>query len=100
MSTMEWTRQDIDFECDENKRHINKRKHGIDLLDASSAFFDPCGIPLFDMEHSEAEDRFRFVGLADSGNLLYVVYTVRNGVLRLISARKATKTEAKKYEKQ
>ncbi len=97
---MEWTRQDIDFACDENKNQINKRKHGIDLLDASSAFFDPRGIPLFDLEHSEAEERFRFVGLSGSGNLLYVVYTVRNGAVRLISARKATKAEAKTYEKQ
>lgn len=100
MGTKQWTLQGVDFACDENKQRINKQKHGIDLLDASSAFFDPRGIPLFDIEHSSTEDRFCFLGLSKTGILFYVVYTTRNGVVRLISARKATKTEAKRYEQQ
>lgn len=97
---MEWTRQGIDFACDEEKRQINKRKHGIDLLDASSAFFDPFCVPLFDMEHSKTEDRYRIIAQSQTGILLFVVYTLRNEVVRLISARKATKAEAKKYEEE
>ncbi len=100
MGTKIWTLQDIDFACDENKQRINRRKHGIDLLDASSAFFDPRGVPLFDIEHSDTEDRFCFLGLSKTGILLYVVYTTRNGLVRLISARKATRTEVKRYEQQ
>ena len=99
MGTLRWTQQGIDFVCDENKQRINKQKHGIDFLDASSAFFDPLSIPLFDTEHSKTEDRFRFIGLSKAGIVLFIVYTVRNGAVRLISARKATKTEIKTYER-
>lgn len=100
MSAKIWTLHGIDFICDENKQRINMRKHGVDLLDASSAFFDPRSIPLFDIEHSDTEDRFCFLGLSKTGTLLYVAYTTRNGLVRLISACKATKAEVKKYEQE
>lgn len=72
------------------------RKHGVDLLEASTAFFDPCCMSFFDAEHSETEDRYRLLTKTTNGKLLFIVYIVKNGVVRLISARK--KEEVRIYE--
>ena len=98
MNDMQWTRQSVDFACDEKKYQVNLRKHGVDLLEASTAFFDPCCMSFFDAEHSETEDRYRLLAETTNGKLLFIVYTVKNDVVRLISARKAQKEEVRIYE--
>lgn len=100
MNDMQWTRQGVDFACDEKKQQLNLHKHGVDLLDASTAFFDPCCLSFFDTEHNEMEDRHQLLAKMTNGKLVFVVYTVRNDVVRLISARKAQKKEAQIYEQQ
>lgn len=97
---MQWTRKGVDFICDERKRQLNLRKHGVDLLDASTAFFDPLCMSFFDAEHSETEDRYQLLAKTVNGKLLFIVYTIRNNRVRLISARKVTKKEARTYEQQ
>lgn len=98
MNAMQWTRQGVTFICDERKRQLNLRKHGVDLLDASGAFFDPFCMSFFDMEHSETEDRYQLLAKTANGKLLFIIYTVKNDIVRLISARKVTKEEARTYE--
>lgn len=54
------------FEWDENKNAINKRKHGVDFLEASSVFFDDNAIMFDDPDHSEEEERFLLIGMSKS----------------------------------
>jgi uncharacterized DUF497 family protein len=92
-----WTRQGVQFACDTKKREANMRKHAMDLFDASAAFFDLFLLSNVDSEHSESEDRENIVGKMPNGKLIHVSYTLRGEVVRLISARKATKTEGQLY---
>ncbi len=89
----------IRFEWDENKNRINQSKHGISFEEAKTVFYDEEALVIDDPEHSEEEDRFIILGLSKKANLLVVCHCYRasDTVIRLISARKATKTEAKYY---
>ena len=89
----------IRFEWDENKAKINQSKHGISFEEAQTVFYDEEALVIDDPEHSEEEDRFIILGLSKKANLLVVCHCYRasDTVIRLISARKATKTEAKYY---
>ena len=91
----------IQFEWDENKNQINQRKHGISFQEAKTVFYDEEALVIDDPEHSEQEDRFIILGLSNQANLLVVCHCDRasDTVIRIISARKATKTESKYYEK-
>lgn len=82
------------FEWDENKKEINLEKHGVDFIDAIEIFNDPDRI---EAESSfEKEKRFLTIGLV-SDIVLLVVYTQRGKKRRIISARKASKSERKFY---
>ena len=89
----------IQFEWDENKNQINQRKHGISFQEAKTVFYDEEALVIDDPEHSEQEDRFIILGLSNQANLLVVCHCSRasDTVIRIISARKATKTESKYY---
>lgn len=87
------------FEWDENKNAINKRKHGVSFEEAKTVFYDTEALVIADPEHSEEEDRFIILGLSNKVNLLVVCHCYRasDTVIRIISARKATKTEQSYY---
>ena len=89
----------IRFEWDDNKAAINLRKHDISFEEASTAFDDIDAILFDDPDHSEQEERFLLLGMSALANLLIVCHCVRENesVIRIISARKATKTESKQY---
>ena len=82
------------FEWDETKRTLNLNKHGIDFVDAIEVFRDPNRIELETVRHGET--RYQTIGIANNIVLL-VVYTIRNKVKRIISARRASKNERKAY---
>ena len=86
------------FEWDERKEKSNRRNHGVGFKEAESVFCDPYSITVNDPDHSLDESRFIDVGTSDKNRLLIVVYTERGKRIRIISARKATVTERKKYE--
>lgn len=90
----------INFEWDENKNKINKEKHGIDFEEAATVFYDEMAIVIEDTEHSGEEDRFIILGFSHSARLLVVCHCYRESdtVIRIISARKATASEAKQYD--
>ena len=87
------------FEWDEQKNAINKIKHGISFEEARSVFQDPRALIIPDPDHSNDEERFVILGLSEKLNVLVVCHCYRNEeqTIRLISVRKATKTERKYY---
>ncbi len=89
----------IKFEWDENKNRINQKKHGISFDEAKTVFYDEEALVIDDPEHSEEEERFIILGLSSRANLLVVCHCCRDSdtVIRIISARKATKTETRYY---
>lgn len=89
----------IKFEWDENKNRINQKKHGISFDEATTVFYDEEALVIDDPEHSEEEDRFIILGLSSRANLLVVCHCCRDSdtVIRIISARKATRTETGYY---
>ncbi|HYF02348.1 MAG TPA: BrnT family toxin [Patescibacteria group bacterium] len=89
----------MDFEWDENKALLNEKAHNITFEEALTVFYDSNSVIADDIEHSNFEVREIIIGLSESGRLLTVIFTERSENIRLISARKSTKTEAKKYEK-
>lgn len=90
----------IKFEWDENKNTINKQKHKISFEEAKTVFYDEDALVIDDPEHSTEEERFIILGFSQKANLLVVCHCYRasDSVIRIISARKATKAEQKQYE--
>ena len=91
---------EIVFEWDDNKNEINKKKHNISFEEAQTVFYDEDALLIDDPDHSQEEDRFIIMGLSKRANLLVVCHCYRASetVIRIISARKATKWEAKQYQ--
>ena len=87
------------FTWDEDKHKTNKQKHKISFEEASSVFDDDYAIYFDDESHSQDEDRFIIIGISKFDKLLLVCHCYREegAVIRIISARKATKTESKLY---
>jgi len=88
------------FEWDPEKARINIDKHeGVSFKEAESVFYDERAIEFYDEEHSESEKRFLMLGLSMKLRLLLVCHCVResDSIIRIISARKATKREANHY---
>jgi uncharacterized DUF497 family protein len=90
---------EIVFQWDERKNRENQRKHGVSFEEARSVFFDDRGVEFYDEEHSEGEDRFLVLGVSARLRLLMVCHCLREAgnVIRIISARAATKNEQKYY---
>ncbi|MDR0441988.1 MAG: BrnT family toxin [Treponema sp.] len=84
---------------DEAKNKENIRKHKVSFEEAQTVFHDPKGKLIADPDHSIEEDRFIILGLSNMLHLLVVCHCYRenNETIRIISARKATKTESKYY---
>jgi uncharacterized DUF497 family protein len=89
----------IQFDWDAAKAASNKAKHGVTFEEARAVFYDEFAVQFFDEGNSESEDRFLMLGVSDTVRLLMVSYCERKSgsVIRIISARKATKNESKHY---
>ena len=89
----------LHFEWDERKAAANEKKHGVSFQEAKSVFFDERAKLIDDPDHSEQEDRFILLGLSSGLRVLVVCHCCRDSdrVLRIISARRASKMEAKFY---
>ena len=85
----------MDFEWDSAKEVANRRKHGVDFKTAAKVFLDPYVIE-FDDRDATGELRFNSIGLVD-GRVLFVTYTMRGDVVRIMSARGAEPHEKRKY---
>ena len=89
----------LHFEWDESKARTNATKHDVSFEEASTVFADVRSLTISDPAHSQAEDRFIVLGQSHRRRLLVVVHTERGDKIRLISARRASRTERKHYEK-
>ncbi len=85
----------MDFEWDSAKEEANRKEHGVDFRTAAKVFLDPFVIE-FDNLDATAELCFNAIGLVD-GRMLFVSYTMRGDVVRIISARGAEPHEKRKY---
>ena len=88
---------------DPAKAEANVRKHGVTFETASGVFKDPMALSLIDEDHTDEDDRWITLGLANGQHYLVVVHTYRDEqnntmTIRLISARHATKHEIKNYQ--
>ena len=88
----------VRFEWNARKAAANLRKHGVSFKEASSVFYDPLSATGADPDHSLGEMRFVTFGLSSSGRLLVVAHADRDDVIRIITAREATRTDRKLYE--
>jgi uncharacterized protein len=94
---------ELNFEWDLPKAVANVRKHGISFERAATIFQDPEALSIFNRNHSDAgEDRWITLGMDNHGQLLVVCHAWREAAegaarCRIISARRATKTEARQY---
>ena len=89
----------IRFEWHPAKAASNAKKHGVSFEEARSAFYDEFAVQFFDEENSSDEDRFLLLGMSSEEKLLLVCHCEREAgnVIRIISARKATKREGAFY---
>jgi uncharacterized DUF497 family protein len=90
----------IAFDWDSNKASANFRKHGITFNEAATVFGDPLSSTFYDPDHSQGESRFITIGLSDHNKILIVSHVDRRGIMRIISAREATRHERKFYEEE
>jgi hypothetical protein len=89
----------LKFEWDPDKAVSNARKHRVSFEEAASVFGDPLAYTFEDPDHSIGEERMLTFGVSSMGRLLVVVHVERGEVLRIISARKATRHERHLYER-
>ena len=91
----------IKFEWDEKKNKTNQQKHGVSFQEAQSVFNDENARLIADKEHSQDDDRFILLGLSYSLKMLVVVHAYRetDDIIRILSARKATKNETMYYNR-
>ena len=88
------------FEWNAKKASENFRKHRVSFEEATEVFYDPNGLEAYDGEHSTRETRFAMIGFSNR-RLLFVVYTEPKAhLVRIISARKATRKERDVYEQE
>jgi uncharacterized protein len=89
------------FVWDNTKNQANKKKHGVSFEEAETVFYDNSARLIADPDHSDDEDRFILLGISSELKLLVVVHVYKENdeIIRIISARKATKHEQAKYKR-
>jgi len=87
----------LTFEWDEEKAKSNLKKHRVSFDEALTVFTDPFSLTIPDPGHSSGEQRYSDIGSSERGRMLVVVYTERGSNIRIVSGRKATKSERKIY---
>ena len=92
------TNEVFEFEWDAEKESLNERRHGIRFEEAETAFDDPFARLGYDPDHSVAEHCLILIGHSYRNRLLFVSVAEREGRIRIISARKATRKERAGYE--
>ncbi|HEV7784053.1 MAG TPA: BrnT family toxin [Thermoanaerobaculia bacterium] len=88
----------MEFEWDPRKAATNLRKHSVSFDEAASVFLDQLAVSGPDPDHSARESRYITFGMSSLGRLLAICHGYRLGAIRIISARRVTRTERKLYE--
>ena len=89
----------VSLEWDPKKAQANLKKHRVSFEEAVTVFFDENALLINDPDHSDEEERFVLMGFSDRLRILVVSHCYRRHaqIIRIISARKATRTEQRKY---
>jgi len=90
----------IGFDWDEGNKQKNWDKHQVDYTECEQVFFNKPLIISEDVKHSSQEQRYYALGQSDINRTLFIVFTVRNNKIRVISARDQSKKERMIYEQQ
>ena len=90
----------LQFTWDPRKAAANLRKHGVGFPEAATAFTDPHSITIADPDHSVGEERFVLIGQSARRRLVVVAHVGRGDLIRIISARLASRRERKTYEEE
>lgn len=85
------------FDWDVGNSDKNWNKHGVSTAECEELFFNQPLVVAEDVAHSREEDRFYALGHADGGRMLFVVFTLRGALIRVISARDMSRKERKVY---
>ena len=93
--------QKLKFDWDPKKNAKNIQKHKVDFAEAETVFLDEHALEIYDGKHSANEDRYSIIGMSSARRELIVCHCYRNGdsIIRIFSARIATKYEKKLYER-
>lgn len=90
----------LTFEWDQKKAEANLKSHGVNFEDAATVFRDPLAVVHGDPDHSNEEARCLLIGHSTERHLLLVAFTDRESKIRIISARRATRRERRRYEEE
>ena len=90
---------EIVFEWDKGNLDKSSRKHGVTPEEAESVFTNEDSVVLPDETHSAVEKRFAIFGTSNFNRYVYVIFTIRNNKIRIISARRMHREEVEKYDK-
>jgi uncharacterized DUF497 family protein len=90
----------LQFTWDPQKAASNLRKHKVGFPEAATAFADPLSLTIPDPDHSVGEERFVLIGQSKRRRLVVVAHVERGNLIRIISARLATRRERKTYEEE
>jgi uncharacterized DUF497 family protein len=86
------------YEWDPAKSAANVKKHRISFEEAASVFLDADALTFWDPDHSDEEEREITIGRSARRRVLFVAHAARDGRIRIISARRATRQERRQYE--
>jgi uncharacterized DUF497 family protein len=88
----------VTYEWDPEKAAANVRTHRVTFEEAASVFLDAAALTFWDPDHSEEEDREITIGRSARQRVLFIAHAAREGRVRIISARRATRQEQHQYE--
>ena len=89
----------VKFDWDKGNINKNLQKHNVTDKESEEAFFDSRLRVYYDKGHSKKEERYYALGKTLKGQILFIVFTIRNDRIRIISARDINKKEKMEYEK-
>jgi len=99
MDTNKQVQECIGFQWDRYNIQKNLEKHNVSPIESEQAFFNRPLIVVQDVQHSQDEERFYALGKTDQGRRLFVAFTIRKKLIRVISSRDMNKKERKIYER-
>jgi hypothetical protein len=98
MDTDEIISKCVGFDWDDGNLLKNWEKHGVSASECEQVFFNRPIVTSHDVGHSKYESRFYSLGKSDAGKHIFIVFTVRDNLIRIISARDMNRKEREAYQ--
>lgn len=97
MTVLDDLQRCVGFEWDAGNEDKNWERHNVSDVECEDVFFNDPLVAGADSEHSQSEPRYFALGRTDAGRRFFIAFTIRNGLIRIISARDMTKKELGRY---